>query len=377
MGEGECQMKWMIVCILLLSGCVSPRVLERQGIITAAGFDKKGKLYEGGSVMLSFQTSGSSMSEVIEATNKTSKGFRQDLEAQTSHDLGSGQIRIIVYGKELAEKDGIFTLTDTLQRDANIGSLIYLAIGEPNAKQIIKSKKHEDTPDIGTYLYRLIEKNLKSESLLAATLHEFIHSYYDVGKDPVLPCLSLRDDKPIIEKVALFRGDKFVGTVRLDESFYIKMLASEYNTGLKNMTVSREAVEPLLLNKKGKKVNIVINEIRTKRKIKLISQKPAPHFRITVKMQTEILEMSEKIKPIMQANIHVLERAIEKQMKKEIEQLLAKLKAYKTDPIGFGQIYDHSVRKLQLTDKKWLTLYQDARFDVDVHVSILRTGTID
>ncbi|MED0686486.1 Ger(x)C family spore germination protein [Anoxybacillus ayderensis] len=370
-------MKWLIIVMLLLSGCVSPRVLERQGIITAAGFDKKGKMYEGGSVMLSFEKMGSSMSEVIEATNKTSKGFRQDLEAQTSHDLGSGQIRVVVYGKELAEKDGIFGLTDTLQRDANIGSLVYLAVGEPSAKQVIKSKKHEDTPDIGTYLYRLIEKNLRSESLLAATLHEFIHSYYDVGKDAVLPCLSLRDDKPIIEKVALFRGDKFVGTVRLDESFYIKMLASEYNTGLKNITVSREDVAPLLIKKKGKKVNLVINEIKTKRKIKLISQKPTPHFRVTVKLQTEILEMSEKMKPIMQANIHVLERAIEKQMKKEIDQLLVKLKRYETDPIGFGQIYDHSVRKLQLTDKQWLQLYKDARIDVDVNVSILRTGTID
>ncbi|MBB5354063.1 spore germination protein [Anoxybacillus mongoliensis] len=370
-------MKWLIACMLLLSGCVSPRVLERQGIITTAGFDKKGNLYEVGSVMLSFQTAGSSMSEVIEATNKTSKGARQDLEAQTSHDLGSGQIRVVLYGKELAEKDGIFSLTDTLQRDANIGSLVYLAVAEPSAKQVVKSKKHEDTPDIGTYLYRLIEKNLRSESLLAATLHEFIHSYYDVGKDPVLPCLSLRDDKPIIEKVALFRGDKFVGTVRLDESFYIKMLASEYNTGLKNITVSRDEVAPLLIKKKGKKVNIVMNEIRTKRKITFVSQKPTPHFRVTVKMQTEILEMSEKMKPIMQANIHVLERAIEKQMKKEIEQLLAKLKAYKTDPIGFGQIYDHSVRKLQLTPKQWDKLYQDTQIDVDVNVSILRTGTID
>ncbi|MCQ5365678.1 Ger(x)C family spore germination protein [Anoxybacillus salavatliensis] len=370
-------MKWLIIVMLLLSGCVSPRVLERQGIITAAGFDKKGKMYEAGSVMLSFQQSGPSMSEVIEATNKTSKGLRQDLEAQTSHDLGSGQIRVVVYGKELAEKDGIFSLTDTLQRDANIGSLVYLAIAEPNAKTVIKSNKHEDTPDIGTYLYRLIEKNLRSESLLAATLHEFIHSYYDVGKDPVLPCLSLRDDKPIIEKVALFRGDKFVGTVRLDESFYIKILASEYNTGLKNVTVSREDVAPLLIKKKGKKVNLVINEIKTKRKIKLIRQKPFPHFRVTVKMQTEILEMSEKMKPIMQENIHVLERTIEKQMKKEINQLLVKLKAYETDPIGFGQIYDHSVRKLQLTNKQWLQLYKDARIDVDVNVSILRTGTID
>ncbi|MBW7651060.1 Ger(x)C family spore germination protein [Anoxybacillus sp. ST4] len=370
-------MKWLIVCMMLLSGCVQPRVLERQGIITATGFDKKGKLYEGASVMLSFQTSGSSMSEVIEAANKTSKGLRQDLEAQTSHDLGSGQIRVIVYGKELAEKEGIFTLTDTLQRDANIGSLVYLAVGEPSAKQIVKSKKHEDTPDIGTYLYRLIEKNLRSESLLAATLHEFIHSYYDVGKDPILPCLSLRDDKPIIEKVALFRGDKFVGTVRLDESFYIKILASQYNAGLKNITVSRDDVAPLLINKKTKKVNIVINEIKTKRKIKLISREPAPHFRVTVKLQAEILEMSEKMKPIMQANVHILERAIEKQMKKEIEHLLNKLKAYNTDPIGFGQIYDHSVRALQLTDKQWQKLYDNAKIDVDMHVSILRTGTID
>lgn len=370
-------MKWLIVCMLLLSGCVPPRVLERQGIITAAGFDKKGELYEGASVMLSFQTTGSSLSEVIEATNKTSKGFRQDLEAQTSHDLGSGQIRVIVYGKELAEEEGIFTLTDTLQRDANIGSLVYLAVAEPSAKQVIKSKKHEDTPDIGTYLYRLIEKNLRSESLLAATLHEFIHSYYDVGKDPVLPCLSLRDDKPIIEKVALFRGDKLVGSVRLDESFYIKILASEYNAGLKNISVSRDEVAPLLLKKKGEKVNIVMNEIRTKRKIKLISQKPAPHFRVTVKIQAEILEMSEKMKPIMQANIRTLERAIEKQIKKEIDQLLTKLKSYNTDPIGFGQIYDHSVRGLQLTPKQWDKLYREAQMDVDVNVSILRTGTID
>ncbi|WP_297987649.1 Ger(x)C family spore germination protein [Anoxybacillus sp.] len=370
-------MKWLIVCMLVLGGCVQPRVLERQGIITAAGFDKKGKLYEGASVMLSFQTTGSSLSEVIEATNKTSKGLRQDLEAQTSHDLGSGQIRVVVYGKELAANEGIFPLTDTLQRDANIGSLVYLAVGEPDAKKIVKSKKHEDTPDIGTYLYRLIEKNLRSESLLAATLHEFIHSYYDVGKDPILPCLSLRDDKPIIEKVALFRGDKFVGTVKLDESFYIKILASEYNAGLKNITVPRDELAPLLIKKKGKKVNIVINEIKTKRKIKLISQGAAPHFRVTVKLQAEILEMSEKMKPIMEANVHILERAIEKQMKKEMEQLLNKLKAYNTDPIGFGQIYDHSVRGLQLTDKQWSKLYEHAKIDVDVNVSILRTGTID
>lgn len=377
MGKGEREMKWLIVCMLLLSGCVQPRILERQGIITAIGFDKKGKLYEGASVMLSFQTKGSSLSEVVETTNETSKGLRQDLEAQTSHDLGSGQIRVIVYGKELAEKEGVFTLTDTLQRDANIGSLVYLAVGEPNAKEIVKSKKHEDTPDIGTYLYRLIEKNLRTESLLAATLHEFIHSYYDVGKDPILPYLSLRDGKPIIEKAALFRGDKFVGTVRLDESFYIKILASQYKSGLKNITVSRDDVAPLLIKKEGKKVNIVINEIKTKRKIKLISQEPAPHFRVTVKLQAEILEMSEKMKPIMEANVHILERAIEKQMKKEIEQLLNKLKAYKTDPIGFGQMYDHSVRALQLTDKQWYKLYDNAKIDVDMQVSILRTGTID
>ena len=370
-------MKRLIVCMLLLSGCVQPRILEKQGIITAAAFDKKGKSYEGGSVMLSFQTSRSSMSEVIEATDKTSKGLRQVLEARTSHDLGSGQLRVVVYGKELAEEEGIFTITDSLRRDASIGSLVYLTVSEPSAKQVIKSKKHEDMPDIGTYLYRLIEKNLRSESLLAATLHEFVHSYYDVGKDPVLPYLSTRDDKPIIEKVALFRGEKLVGSVPLDESFYIKILASEYNAGLKNISVSRDEVAPLLLKKKGKKVNIVMNEIHTKRKIKLISQKPAPHFRVTVKIKAEILEISEKMKPITQANIRTLERAIEKQMKKEIEKLLNKLKAYKTDPIGFGQIYDHSVRALQLTDKQWYELYREAQMDVDVNVSILRTGTID
>lgn len=370
-------MKRLIVCMLLLSGCVSPRILEERGIITATAFDKKGKSYEGGAVILSFQTNKSSMSEVIEATDKTGKGFRQILEARTSHDLDSGQLRVVVYGKELAEEEGIFTMIDSLRRDASIGSLVYLTVSEPSAKQVIKSKKYEDMPDIGTYLYRLIEKNLRSESLPAATLHEFVSSYYDVGKDPVLPYLSMRDDKPIIEKVALFRGDKLVGSVPLDESFYIKILASEYNVGLKRISVSRDEVAPLLPKKKGKKVNIVMNEIHTKRKIKLISQKPAPHFRVTVKMQAEILEMSEKMKPITQANIRTLERAIEKQMKKEIEKLLNKLKAYKTDPIGFGQIYDHSVRALQLTDKQWYELYREAQMDVDVNVSILRTGKID
>ncbi|CUA79010.1 Ger(x)C family spore germination protein [Anoxybacillus suryakundensis] len=370
-------MKWLLMFTLLLSGCVQPRVLERQGIITAAGFDKEGKQYKGASVMLSFQTTGSSMSEVIEATDVTSKGVRQDLEAQTSHDLGSGQIRVAVYGKELAEKEGIYSLTDTLQRDANIGSLVYLAVGDPSAVDIIKSKKTEDTPDIGTYLYRLIEKNAKTESVLAATLYEFIAHYYDVGKDPTLPCLTLRDGKPIIQHVALFKGDRYVGRASLDESFYIKLLASGRNVGIKNVPLLVDDISPLIVKKRGKKVNIVMNEIRTKRKITLVSQKPTPHFRVTVKMQTEILEMSEKMKPIMQANIHVLERAIEKQMKKEIEQLLAKLKSYKTDPIGFGQIYDHSVRKLQLTPKQWDKLYQDTQIDVDVNVSILRTGTID
>ncbi|GMB08645.1 Ger(x)C family spore germination protein [Thermolongibacillus altinsuensis] len=372
-------MKWWIVIWMMLAGCVEPRILEEQGIFTAVGFDKVGERYKASSVMLSFRSQRSSRSEVIQATNVTSKGTRQDLEAQTSHNLGSGQLRVVLYGKELAEKEGIFLFTDTFRRDANIGSLVYLAVAESSAEEIVKSKKLEDVPDIGTYLYRLIEKNLKSESLLAATLHEFIASYYDVGKDPILPYLSLQDGKPIIKYVALFHRDRFVGKIRLDESFYIKLLSKKYNAGMKNIIIPRKNIAPILLNKDEfeKNIKFVLNEIRSDSKIKLVSAEPVPSFRIHVKMDAEILEISEKIKPFTKKNINMLEKAIEKQMKHEIDRLLKKLKKHNADPIGFGQIYDHSLRRYELTNQKWDERYKKAKIDVRVDINILRTGTID
>ncbi|MFI8574095.1 Ger(x)C family spore germination protein [Rossellomorea aquimaris] len=363
-----------------LSSCLETRYLEKLGLITAVGYDQADdEKITGTMVLYQFNPAMQDVEKVLISKSKTSKGIRLSQNLETDHKLVSGQLRITVYGRELAEK-GISHLVDTLERDSSIGNMVYLTIADTTAEQILNYQMTERPSNMGTYLYNLVRQNVESELLVSPTLQEFITDYGSVGKDPILPLLKATDGKVGVDGFALFTRDKFIKEIKKDKIFFIRSLMEDYNAGSVEVELPLETFEPYLtsphLRQEKDKVYIMIDSIKSSHKIKA-AKKATPSFEVKLKIESRLLEMSEEMKLSDPKALRLLEDEIGDYIEKNIKEIILMLQEQGTDPIGFGMEYKSIRGHEDLSREKWDKLYKDASFHVKVENKIIRTGVID
>jgi spore germination protein len=375
--------KWLILfCSLLCTACMPPdKILERQGISTIIGYDLLDKdLYKGTISLLQFDRKEEKTSETISAVGTTSKQIRQRLEQQTSHDVTSGQLRTILFDKDITEMIGISSFLDTMQRDSSIGSLIFLAITN-NAEATIINKNYEEYPEMGSYIYQLLYKHEKNEMLINSNLHDFISTLYEIGIDPTLPIISNKNGvAPFINGVALFKDDKMVGSISLKKTLYIKLFTNR-NASLGDITLNIpvEVLEKkgvkLVEKPKGDKFNITIRPIKYRGKVEL-SKENNVNLNATISVST--IELQPAVTTLNnKESIKKLEQILGEELNKELGDFLEELRKLNTDPIGIGRRIK-SIRKYSNTNEEDLReKYYRLKFKPNITVEIKRTGAID
>lgn len=367
--------------MVMITGCVEQKQLEKLGIITTAGYDLVGEdKIKGIVVVQKFDPMAQSATKVISAIAKTSKGLRQAENLKSNQKLVSGQLRSVVYSRELAKK-GIIQLVDTLNRDAAIGNMVYLTISDQSAEEIMKVEQSKTNINLGTYIYNLIKQNVEGEQIISPTLQEFNHNYYDIGKDPVLPILEMQGGDVVISGVGLFREDRLVDEIKQAKLFFLKILVDKYKAGTLEMGFNKKELEDLILknvvpNPFYHKIYLTIDNIRSKSKIKLIDKKTL-RFKVEIKLDSRLLEMTEPLDLTKPDTVKLLEGKMNKTMEKEVEELLYHLRDLDIDPIGIGNEYEVHNRGKQISKEKWRELYKKAEFEVHVKNRIEKTGVID
>ncbi len=371
-----------MVClsVFFLSSCVETKYLEKLGLITAVGYDQvEEKKIKGTMVLYQFNPAMEDVEKVLTSESKTSKGIRLSQNLETDHKLVSGQLRIAIYGRELAVQ-GIAHLVDTLERDSAIGNMVYLCIADTTAEEVLSYQMTETPSNRGTYLYNLVRQNVESEMLVSPTLQEFITDYGSVGKDPLLPLLKAADGKVGVDGFALFTRDKFIKEIRKDKIFFIRSLMEDYNAGSVEVELPLDKFKPhlsgLYEGQENDKVNIMIDSIKSSHKITAKKQK-TPEFWIELNIESRLLEMSEEMKLSEPKTLHLLQNEIGKYIEKHIKEIVLMLQEEGTDPIGFGMKYKSIRGHQNMTRKEWDKLYKEATFHVKVNNNIIRTGVID
>lgn len=364
----------LLICSIVLTGCMEPNYLERIALITAVGYDRHDDGIEGTVTFFQFDPTKNEVSDTLSTSSNTSKGVRSKLNVMTSHEMVSGQVRVAVYGREIAE-EGMFSLVDTLARDPAIGAMLYVVTSDGRAKDIFYNKSATGMMNVGNYLYLMLEQNISCETIVSSTLHEFLELYYDEGIDPIVPIVSHTDDAIFVKGSAIFLDDKQVGEVTLHETFYIKVLKDQFNAGELEIPIKKEALNKILKGKSTKPiVYATIDNIESSSSIKLKDEQK-PDFQVNVNMEARLLEISTEIQSNPNA-MRTLEKEVEVVVKEEIEQVLKKLQSMNSDPVGFGS---HFIRngKVNIGDEDWRTQLKDATYDVQVDVNIYSSGVME
>jgi spore germination protein len=174
-----------------------------------------------------------------------------------------------------------------------------------------------------------------------------------------------------------------VGEIKQGKLFYLKILIDRFKAGSQEIGFNEDKLKKILLKYETEskkpiynKIYITIDNIRSNTKIKLMDKKNL-RFKVEILLDSRVLEMTTPLDFSKEASIKILEKEVDKAMKKNVENLLAHFRELGIDPIGFGNEYEAHFRGKPITMEGWRKKYKKATFDVSVRNSIERTGVID
>jgi spore germination protein len=348
----------VMLCFLLLIGCVQQQIIDEVNIETGLGFD----LLEGGQIKGTvlypqFMPDKSVSNVTIVESANVSRDLLSKLERQSNQPLVTGSLEVVLFGRTLADK-GFFHLIDSLQRDPNIGSRIDLAVVDGDAQDVLQGKYGLEGN--GVYIKSLLDHNMKYRDVPRQNLHLFASYLYSKGRTTYLPIIKKVNNTELeISGMGLFDQKHLVQTINEDKMFFFKILVDKYSEG--SETVKQNGDEA------------VVRSISSTNKIKVNSHKHPIEVTITVKVNGVIREFTGQHLDPKKENLIKLN--FERIIKKETLSMLKQFQKSRIDPVGIGERVKSETRHFNWS--KWKDDYSSVKFKVIPKVVIMESGTVE
>jgi spore germination protein len=358
----------IIFCFLfIVTGCAQKRIIDDLALINAIGYDLSEEDEENLKVTATFPIitkDGNYDRKTIIVEGKSSKSAREKLKHKTNMQLESGQIRVSLFGTELAKK-GLLTELDTFVRDPNIGSRVLLALGKPVASDIL-TLQIENEGQNATFLEQAITKLHSESKTINYDIFQFLRDLYDDGIDPILPAYEVEDNDLKYDGVGLFQDDKLIDYMNPEDSKLLFLFRKEITHG--------DLVQEIEL-KEGKVQQIMLSYVQTKHHIDVNSvAKDNLVATINLEIQGDVLEFTgdeDLSDPKIQMKV---EKLLGEQLKSKGDKLLLELQKMKVDPIGIGQHMRNHMKYQRWKKLIWYDVYQNMVINLDITVKFSSNG---
>ncbi|WP_407270492.1 Ger(x)C family spore germination protein [Radiobacillus sp. PE A8.2] len=359
---------YLIPCFVLLLGsaCVQKEILDDVRLSTAVGYEFLNgdeSLLQSTSVVPTYKPDKSVSSDIFVETGPLSKYMRSKLNMQSSKPFVSGKIEITLYSKEIAQQ-GLINYLDTLYRDPSVGSRVFITVVDGDVKSLLEQQLGQE--DNGTYLANMLQQNIEIGSLPRTNLHEFMSSYYEEGKDPFLPLLTKEKNKVTLNGNALFKKDKMVGKIELENMFTFKALMDAKSL--------LDSVLVKVINEDDEEEKYAgIFKVNSKRKYHILNPKSdTPTVNIIVNMNATVREYSEG--KVNSKIIKQIEESAKKQMEKQGDEMIANFQNLGIDPLGIGQ--EIKTRNRKWNEEKWDAIYPNLEINLKFNIKITENGVV-
>lgn len=276
------------------------------------------------------------------------------------------QNRIIILGKSITEEN-MSDVIDFFVRDVENSSSVYIAAAEKTAGEILEAKNGQEYISA-----RSIETGISSYEydarIFELQLFDLINRYNSGTKDFAMPLLSLKEEKGEksveISGTALFNSTKYREKISKDETVFLNILYDKLNNTALSYDIDND-----------QKVSLNIVDSKTTRKVDINNGQPA--FKIKVKMEADIAEISGGVSSAMkEKDIEKIALIGEKYIEKETKNLIYSLyEEYNSDSVGLGRLIYILHKDFYKTHEKNLdSVLQNSIYEVEVDLKIRRIG---
>ncbi len=219
---------FVVLCVLLLSGC-SDYQIENMDILTTYFADEKdGKIILGGGVA-NVRTLSDSMADkpvsLIFAEGKSLAEAEDNLKKSADHPLFYGGIRAVVVSDKFAE-NGIYKLAQSLKSDYKLRSESMFFITKKEPKKVITHNAINDFT--GGFAAESLLKALGEEGRITYCEFSDVFEMQAVGKTGLaVATVDISDDIMRFDGYGIFNGEKLVGFTKNEQTEGVNIFLNE------------------------------------------------------------------------------------------------------------------------------------------------------
>mgnify|MGYP003575004616 CR=1 FL=1 len=362
----------LIFLIVFLSSCGKKAPLEdlTLAFIIGIDLDKENNLvfYEINPV---FSEGSKKGVESYEVKAKTIRDSRRLFDALTTGEVTAGKIQVLLVGKRVLQHENWFPILDTVYRNPTFSMSTRVVTVDGPVSEVIFHHPTEK-PQLSLHLKALIDKNYDRTRAVKGTLQELHREIYEKAMTPFISEVKEGKNNELTGISLLDHKGKYAQFLNVPESTLLLMLQNKKR---------REITLTIPVLQKVDEKNIFHTNVmsfaasRVKTKIKSEYKHNKFQFDIKVKMTINIVE---RLFPDEKLNKEQLQKEVERELKKQIEDLLKKIQKKKIDPIGLG-LY---ARAYQYTHYKkvknnWGKALAESTINVSVKVDINSNGAVE
>ncbi|MBS4200210.1 Ger(x)C family spore germination protein [Bacillus sp. FJAT-49732] len=340
----------------LLSGCVQTSILDDLTLTNAGGIDYiDGNKIKITAIYSLYNAEKEAEDENITVTINHRAGILDHLSREAQWPVITSELDVFVIDMKTAER-GIFPIIDTLQRDASIGSRVYLAISEGSANELLLGKYKPDGS--AKYISSMIENNIKHRNIPNTNLHLFSSDFFQEAKGSYLPVLKkVSEDKVELDGLAIFHKDKLVYKLPVNDMFYFKILVDQHLRGTLVVQVDHKGA--------------TIENIKSSSSIKTDLNA------MTVDIKYEMIGTITKYtgKKLNRSKTNKIAKKLEEKINSKIKKNLTDFQDMGIDPVGIERKFRQQHR--DFNEKKWKENYKNVKFNVHSKVTITESGTLE
>ncbi len=359
----------ILLFVLFSSGCWDARDLGKMdiAIISAHDLVREGEKTKGkDQVMITFlapvmDKNTQEKSLIIKTAGET-VGDARAARANRYSMISTSEIRSTLFGESLA-RQGLSDSMDILFRNPFLSYQASIAITEGYAGDILKMKP-KTSVNIGESVNSLLEAVPEQNFVPRVTLIDFRKDEHNYGRNPVLPILSKKGDDDVeISGLAVFRKDRMVGKLDLDQMKYLTLLRGEKARGV--ITYLQPGTEDVYITLQG----------ANSRKVDVELVEDKAYIIIDVFLLADILEVQKNyLFDEDTERLQLTQEGAEDYISARCGEVLAYLQnEYQVDALNTGAAARARYGKeIELLD--WDRLFDEADITVNTHVKIRNYG---
>lgn len=355
----------------LFCGCWDEKRFEQIGFIISLGIEPS----KDGKMKLTYtspvtEPNSQSKAEIITTTAGLLRQGREDIVRKSAKSLEAGEIQLILYSKEIAERGMINKINEIFQRDPSNPALAWVVVVDGSPEELLrKAAELKDKPRPGIYVTQVLDRCAKRGFTIETRIFSFDKIYFAPGIDNVAPIIKSESDGVVVEGSALFSKGKMVGSINQKQNALLMAMMGrlKYANYTSIVAGTPNDVE-------GLKQGIATSVKQKSRKIdvKIIDKKPVVD--IYIKLEANLDEYkwdnfrNEK-------NLEELSKHLSNELQRDSQNLIGYMQEIDSDPIGIGDMIRAKYNSYWKS-VEWYDVYPGAKITAHVDVKVTRYGGI-